>query len=103
MRRRRFRLSERAADDLTEIYDYIANANPDAAQRVIDGIDAKIISIATLGLSGSPRDDMGSDLRVIVFRNYLIYFRVTPSYLLIIRILHGRQDISSEDFPESEI
>lgn len=59
MRRRRFRLSERAADDLTEIYDYIANANPDAAQRVIDGINAKIISIATLGLTGSPGDDMG--------------------------------------------
>lgn len=103
MRRRRFRLSERAADDLTEIYDYIANANPDAAQRVIDGIDAKIRSIATLGLTGSPRDDMRSDLRAAVFRNYQIYFRVTPSYLLIVRILHGRQDISSEDFPESEI
>jgi toxin ParE1/3/4 len=103
MRRRRFRLSERAADDLTEIYDYIANSNPDAAQRVIAGIDAKIRSIATLGLTGSPRDDMRSDLRAIVFRNYLIYFRVTPSHLLIVRILHGRQDLSSEDFPESEI
>jgi toxin ParE1/3/4 len=103
MRSRRFRLSERAADDLTEIYDYIANANPDAAQPVIDGIDAKIRSIATLGLTGSPRDDMRSDLRTTVFRNYLIYFRITPSHLLIVRILHGRQDISSEDFPESEI
>lgn len=46
---------------------------------------------------------MRLDLRATVFRNYLIYFRVTPSQLLIIRILHGRQDISSEDFPESEI
>lgn len=61
MRRRRFRLSERAADDLK------------------------------------------SDLRAAIFRNYLIYFRATPFHLLIIRILHGRQDISSEDFPESEI
>jgi toxin ParE1/3/4 len=56
-----------------------------------------------VGLTGSPRDDLKSDLRAAIFRNYLIYFRATPSHLLIIRILHGRQDISSEDFPESEI
>lgn len=46
---------------------------------------------------------MRSDLRVVIFRNHLIYFRVTTSHLLIVRILHGRQDMTSEDFPESEI
>jgi plasmid stabilization system protein ParE len=39
---------------------------------------------------------------MVPYRNRGIYFRITPSPLLIIRILHGRQDIS-EDFPESEI
>lgn len=103
MRRRRFRLSERAADDLTAIHDYIADINPGAARRVIDGINAKIRSIAALGLTGTSRDDMRSDLRVVIFRNHLIYFRVTASHLLIVRILHGRQDMTSKDFPESEI
>lgn len=99
MQRRRFRLSERAADDLTAIYDYIADFNSNAARRVIGGIKAKISSIAALGLTGASRDD----LRVVVFRNDLIYVRVTPSYLFIARILHGRQGMTSEDFPESEI
>lgn len=45
---------------------------------------------------------MNPDLRADFFRNHLIYFRVTASHLLILRILHGRQDITSEDFPESE-
>ncbi|OBZ96129.1 hypothetical protein ADU59_07140 [Pararhizobium polonicum] len=103
MRRRRFRLSEQAADDLTAIHDYIADTNPDAARRVVDSINAKIRSIAALGLTGTSRDDMRPDLRVILFRNHLIYFRVTASHLLIVRIFHGRQDLSSKDFPESEI
>ncbi len=103
MRRRRYRLSERAADDLTDIYDYIAKTNPKAAQRVVNAIQVKIRSIAALGLTGTPKDDMKSDLRAAVFRNHLIYFRVTASHLLILRILHGRQDVTSKNFPESEI
>ncbi|WP_426239782.1 type II toxin-antitoxin system RelE/ParE family toxin [Pararhizobium sp. DWP1-1-3] len=72
MRKRRFRLSEQAADDLTDIYDYIAATNPKAAQRVVDAIQAKIRSIAALGLTGTPKDDMKPDLRAAVFRNHLI-------------------------------
>ena len=102
MRRRRFRLSEQAADDLSEIYDYIAKTNPKAAERVLNAIEATIRSVADLGLTGASRDDMNPDLRAVFFRNHLIYFRVTASHLLILRILHGRQDITSEDFPESE-
>ncbi|WP_426123312.1 type II toxin-antitoxin system RelE/ParE family toxin [Pararhizobium sp. PWRC1-1] len=103
MRKRRFRLSEQAADDLTDIYDYIAKTKPKAAQRVVDAIQAKIRSIAALALPGTPKDDMKPDLRAAVFRNHMIYFHVTTSHLLILRILHGRQDITSENFPESEI
>ncbi len=103
MKRRRFRLSERAADDLTSIYDYIAAENPKSARRVVDGIQAKMRSIAALGLTGAPADPSVSRLRIIVFRSYLVYFRVTPSNLLVLRILHGRQDISPDDFPESDV
>ena len=103
MRRRRIRLSERAADDLTDIYDYIAKSNPRAAKSVLNAIEAKIRSIAALGLTGTSKGDVKPDLRAAVFRNHLIYFHVTASHLLILRILHGRQDITSEDFPESEI
>lgn len=102
MRPRGFRISERAADDLTTIYDHIAKENPRAARHVIESIEAKIKSIAALGLTGSPRGHLRSGLRMVVSRNFLIYFRALPSHLLIIRILHGRQDISSQDFPESE-
>lgn len=102
MRRRGVRLSERAADDLTAIYDYVADTNPDAGGRVIKGITAKIKAIAASGLTGVSREHMKPGLRMIAVRNHLVYFRVTASHVFVLRILHGRQDISSKDFPESE-
>jgi len=103
MKRRRFRLSERAADDLASIYEYIAAENRAGARRVVDGIQAKIRSVAVLGLTGTSADVPSSGVRIIIFRSYLVYFRVTPSHLLVLRILHGRQDISPDDFPESDM
>ena len=102
MRQRGVRLSERAADDLTAIYDYVADTNPEAGRRVIDGISAKIRTIAALGLTGVSRGHMKPGPRMVAFQNHLVYFRATSSHILVLRILHGRQDISSKDFPESE-
>jgi toxin ParE1/3/4 len=50
-----------------------------------------------------PRDELSLGLRALPFKDRCIYFRVMGSRIYIVRILHGRQDISSEDFPESEI
>lgn len=103
MKRRRFRLSERAADDLTSIFDYIAVENPRAARHVLDGLQAKIRSISAMGVTGVATDLAQSGLRKVVFRNYVIYFRFTPSMLLVLRILHGRQNTTPDDFPESDV
>jgi len=41
-------------------------------------------------------------LRSFAYRDRAVYFRLTDSRLHIIRILHGRQDLSPDDFTESE-
>ena len=94
--------SRAARADLRSIYKYIATENPAAAAALILDINAKINSIARSGFPGVARDEFGQDLRACPFRDRCIYFRVEATYIYILRILHGRQDISPKDFPESE-
>ncbi|WP_372353025.1 type II toxin-antitoxin system RelE/ParE family toxin [Pararhizobium sp. BT-229] len=100
---RNYRYSRRAIRDLAQIYNFIAKSDTIAADRLIEGIRRKVASIAHTGFTGVPRDDFAPGLRAFIHKNHCIYFQVTDSHLLIVRVLHGRQDLSSEDFPESEI
>lgn len=95
--------SRAARADLRSIFRYIATRNPEAAASFILDINLKIRSIARSGFTGVTRDEIGPNLRSLPYRDRCIYFRVTDSHIYIVRVLHGRQDISSEDFPESEI
>lgn len=95
--------SRAARADLRSIYKYIAAENPRAAAAFVLDIDLKIRSIAQSGFPGVARDEIGQRLRALPYRDRCIYFRVKDSHILIVRILHGRQDLSSKDFPESEI
>ena len=99
---RRYRYSRRALRDLVQIYKFVAKTDIIAADRLIEGIRRKVASIAKTGYTGVPRDEFAPGLRAFIFKNHCIYFQVTASHLHVIRILHGRQDISSENFFESE-
>jgi len=58
-----------------------------------------MFSLAELGLSGSPRDWVSDGLRGFPYRERCFYFRVSENKLYVVRILHGKQDIDSQDFP----
>lgn len=95
--------SRAARADLRSISKYIAARNPEAAANFVLDIHLKIRSIARSGFTGVARDEIGQSLRGLPYRDRCIYFRVEDTHIYIVRILRGRQDISLEDFPESEI
>ncbi|MGO4565129.1 type II toxin-antitoxin system RelE/ParE family toxin [Rhizobium sp. 2YAF20] len=77
--------------------------NPGAANTFILELHAKAHSCAQLGLTGIGGDALGLDTRAFTYRDQCFYFRVTQEALLILRVVHGRQDIAPEDFTESSI
>ncbi|PZM16985.1 hypothetical protein CPY51_01710 [Rhizobium tubonense] len=85
------------------MYEYIADDDPIAANRLLRQINAKIESIARSGFSGSPRDWLLAGLKAVPYRNRCIYFLLEENNIHVVRILHGRQDIAPEDFTESSI
>jgi toxin ParE1/3/4 len=93
-------LTDRAIDDLADIHSYIAERNPAAAENLVAAITTKIVSLAASGNIGSPRDNILPGLRAFPFRQRCIYFRVSDGDLQVLRILHGRRDITADLFEE---
>jgi toxin ParE1/3/4 len=57
--------------------------------------------IAVSGFPGVPRDTLSPGLKVLPYRQRAIYFRTTETTVRILRILHGHQNITPEDFTET--
>ena len=89
---RRLVVSNIALIDLTNIHDYIAEHNLDAADRVVDRIEEAGLSLVATPFVGSLVGSSHSDLRFRVVGKYVIYYRVTDDHIWIQRVLHGSQD-----------
>ena len=96
-------LSAEARRDLGEIGDYIAQDNPRRARSFVRELVAK-----ARGIGEAPHGsefvaryrDLG--IRWRPFGAYLIFYRVEPHYVWIIRILHGSRDYEAVLFPDSQ-
>ena len=90
---RRFELHPGAAQDITDIWEYIAADNPPAAQRVLEDILHAIRQIVTFPHMGHKRPDLTSrPLRFWVARKYLIAYAPDEKPLLVIAVLHGNRN-----------
>jgi toxin ParE1/3/4 len=92
-------MTDTAKADLIEIYDYINADNPAAAEAFIEDLTEKLFSLAETGMTGSPRDWISSGLRAFPYRQRCFYFRIIEDAMIVVRILHGRQDVTATDFP----
>jgi toxin ParE1/3/4 len=98
----RYRYSKRALRDIANIYNHIFENNPAAAKRFVSMLEGKIISLAASGNSGVSRDWLAPKLRAFLYKDRCIYFRVDAGEMQIVRILHGKQQVSSELFARSD-
>jgi toxin ParE1/3/4 len=89
---RGFRLHPKAAQDITNIWEYIAGDNPLAAGRVREQILSAIRGLVPFPHQGHMRPDLSSrPLRFRTVREYLIAYAPDERPLLVVAILHGRR------------
>jgi plasmid stabilization system protein ParE len=87
-----FELHPGAASDITGIWEFIVEDNPDAAGRVREDILDGIRKLVPFPRQGHQRTDLTSrPLRFRTVRNYLIAYAPDERPLLIIAVLHGRR------------
>jgi toxin ParE1/3/4 len=84
-----------AKADAREIWAYIAQDNPEAADRLLDRFDKLFRVLASQPLVGKSVEELVPNLRFVPIGNYLIFYRPTQE-----RILHGARDINAEFFRE---
>jgi plasmid stabilization system protein ParE len=94
-----FQLTLRALNDLSDIWEYIAEDNVDAANRVESAILSACNSLARHPLIGSKRTEITPlPVRfwtVTRFPNYIIVYRPHTMPLQVVAVLHGKRNLKA--------
>lgn len=83
------------------MYRHIAQYSRRSADEFVEDLYRKMHSLAELGLTGTSKDEFGVGIRLLVYRDRCFYIRVTDDALSVLKVAHGRRDISRQDFTES--
>jgi len=88
----RFALHPLAAQDITDIWEFIAADNPLAARRVREEILDAIRRLVRFPNQGHKRPDLTSrPLRFTLVREYLIAYAPDEKPLWVVAVMHGRR------------
>jgi plasmid stabilization system protein ParE len=86
-------LHPEACSDLDTIWEFIAEDNLDAADRVLTEIHKAVVELVSFPRQGHKRNDLTSrPLRFRLVREYLIAYAPDEKPLLIVAVLHGRRN-----------
>jgi toxin ParE1/3/4 len=95
------RRSRKATTDLSEIWRYIAERNPVAADRVLDEIDRVCRLIATRPKMGRERlelKQLNASIRSFGVMSWVIFYRIDDEFIEIVRVLHTARDLDAIEF-----
>lgn len=88
--------TERADEDLIEIWLAIARHNPEAADRVLDAIEKRWELLSLYPYSGMEREEIAPGIRHQVEGHYLTLYRVAAHGIEIVRVLYGRRHMDRD-------
>ena len=84
-----FRKTARAEEDLIDIWLYIAQDNPDAADNLLDTIEEKGRLLAENPEPRQTRPDIADEFRYLPVGRYLMLYRVIDGGIELVRVVHG--------------
>ena len=87
-------LSPEAEHDLEEIFDYTLNEfGIEQAVYYLNSIADMIESITLNPKIGKVRNEIREELFSILHGKHLIFYRILPNRIWVVRVLHGSRDI----------
>jgi toxin ParE1/3/4 len=87
--------TRQAEDDLLDIWRYVAQDNPDAADRVLARIENALDLLALNPLMGPARPDLRDGLRYFASGRYLVLYSARDNGIVLVRVLHGARHLPS--------
>jgi toxin ParE1/3/4 len=93
------RWTEQALARLSDLYQYIANDNPDAASRLIDSLIERGDRLSRFPKRGRAVPELGNpEIRELIVRGYRLVYRVGTDCVDILTVFEGHHRL-----PENEI
>lgn len=90
----RYVLAEAAKNDLQEIYDFgIHKFGHSQATKYLEGLREYFEALTTNPDTGKQRDEIKVGLYSLPHVSHIIFYRILPDRIRIVRVLHGRSDI----------
>lgn len=83
-----------AEDDLIDIWLYIAQDNPAAADGVLDELEDKSALLSQQPRLGPARADIAPELRYFPVGSYLILYRIIAGGIEVVRVVHGARRLA---------
>jgi len=81
-----------AIDRVSEIAEYIARDNPEAAKSWVDIVFEKVESLKSYPESGRVVPEINNRaIRELIYSNYRIVYRVVEKRISILTVRHGKQ------------
>jgi toxin ParE1/3/4 len=82
--------------DVAEIWVSIALANVSAADRLVDEIDSALERLCQYPALGRSREDLLPGLRSLVVQKYLLFYRIAPEGIELVRVIHGARNLKRQ-------
>lgn len=90
-----------AIERISEITEYIAKDNPEAAARWVDAVFKKVKRLEKFPKSGRKVPEAGrTDILEIISGNYRIIYRVSQKEVSILSVRHNKQILPRKDLSE---
>jgi toxin ParE1/3/4 len=87
-----------AEEDLIRVWQYIAEDNEGAADRLLDRIADVARKLAAHPEAGRRRPELAVGLRSFVIGNYVLFYLTNRTQFVIVRVLSRYLDIDEDDF-----
>lgn len=94
----RYTKRPKAEADLLEIWLYIAQDSPRAADRLLDRIEAQCRLLADNPRLGRPRPEIAPDARAWIVGRYLVLYQEQDGGIEVVRVVHGAREIRQIEF-----
>ena len=82
-----------ANHDLDGIFDWIAEDNPDAAERHVRRLVEAALALHDFPERGPLRSEIGEGVRSLTVARYLVLYRIESDAVEIVRFIHGARDL----------
>ncbi|MEB3295433.1 MAG: type II toxin-antitoxin system RelE/ParE family toxin [Synechococcales bacterium] len=93
---RSFQLTPEASRDMERIADDLANfSGLPSSDQFLSGITKAISRLTRFPHLGYQRDDLSPGIRSLIYKKYLILYRVNGESLEILRIVQGSQNLEN--------